>query len=101
MRVTTRHDSPEDLDEGGELTRLHVPVKQPAHHPQLGHGGDESQGGDQGQGPVLEDKLLQLRQRVGGQDVVQQEVREEIAVGLRKTVSNTASLFSLDTLKDT
>ena len=39
---------PEDLDEGGELAWLHVPVEESAHHPELGHCGDEAQGGDQG-----------------------------------------------------
>ena len=77
-------DLPEDLDEGGELAGLHVPVEESADHPQLGHGGDQPEGGDQSQRPVLENELLQLRQRVGGQDVVQEEVREEVTVGLKK-----------------
>ena len=63
-------------------------MEEPAHHLQLGHGGDQPQGRDQGQRPVLEDELLQLRQRVGRQDVIQQEVREEVTVGLKEVSSS-------------
>ena len=67
--------------EGVYLAGLGVPVEEPAHDPQLGESGDQSQGRDEGQGSVLQDELLQLRQAVGGEDVVQEKVREEVTLG--------------------
>ena len=48
-----------DLYECGELAWLDIPVQEAAHHPQLGPGGDQPQGGDQGQCPVPQAELLQ------------------------------------------
>ena len=80
QREWTRLAVPEYLYEGVDLARLRVPVEQPAHDPELGEGGDQPEGGDQGQRPVLQDELLQLGETVGGEDVVQQEVGEEISL---------------------
>ena len=65
---------PEYLYEGVDLAGLCVPVEEPPDDPELGEGGDQSEGGDQGQRPVLQDELLQLGETVGGEDVVEQEV---------------------------
>ena len=65
---------------------------------------DEAESGDEGEGSSAEDELLEMGQRVEGDDVVQEEVGEEIAIGLKRfgmTVCFRRMSICHLTLKDT